>query len=671
MRAMLKVKGGASASERSSEQNKAPEAPPTASCIPQAGTTDRIDVSAPISNAAGSMSSCSLTSRQPFTVERQKSDGDRDIIDRGLISIATAKLLLETYRRDLYPLFPMVAVPQYVTMEQMRQSRPTLFLTILAAAAMKDHPHLSAALDKEILQNYATRSLVQSEKSLQLVQSFLLSAVWYHPPKKFEQLKYYEYIHMAATMAMDMGIGTRPVPHRSQFGPGNGRDVHHLEDARNPDLSMSNRSGDFDIDTSSLESRRTFVSCYCLCTGVSINTRRPNMLRKTFYLKECVDYIEQCPDAEPADRRLVAWARLLMISDEIAISFSYDDPGGIASISELKTQMMLKDFGKRLETWHREVPENDMSQTLLMIYWSMRLYLHEVALHVDHSPDDFNAPFQMGTIHRWQGEPVPTGVLAEAVAECITCCHNVLTTFIDMDAEALRALPILGYVRISFAAFVLAKLCLSASHPESQIARVLDRDALQAQSILDRTILHVKAAVGTTGCKIPSIFLALLFKLRQWCLNPMLIEESKENILEPEIRDRVVEDDEVSLMRGKSHRTNSANSASQSTPGSNTSTHAGSGESEPSYDETRRESVANTHYMPPTTLNPENQVTSLLDPADQMELDQNFFQLFQDMAGFDDVNAAGYESWAPSGLFGGRNDFYFPPPLGNGQAPVP
>lgn len=122
--------------------------------------------------------------------------------------MATARQLFETYKTDLFHHYPMVYVASDVTADAMRRTKPTLFLAIIAAASSKQNPELSAVLDKEVLQAYAFRSLVQSQKCLELVQALLISAVWYYPPQRFGQLKYYEYVSMAASMAMDIGIGT-------------------------------------------------------------------------------------------------------------------------------------------------------------------------------------------------------------------------------------------------------------------------------------------------------------------------------------------------------------------------------------------------------------------------------------------------------------------------------
>lgn len=116
----------------------------------------------------------------------------RDVVDRGMVSMEVARRLVEHYKMNLYAQYPQVYIPDACTADDLRATKPTLFLAVIAAAAENEHPELAQVLDTEVLQEYATRSVVNSEKSVELVQSLLISAVWYVPPNKFGQLKYYE-----------------------------------------------------------------------------------------------------------------------------------------------------------------------------------------------------------------------------------------------------------------------------------------------------------------------------------------------------------------------------------------------------------------------------------------------------------------------------------------------
>lgn len=506
---------------------------------------------------------------------------------------------------------------------------------------------------------------------------------------RFGQLKYYEYIHMAATMAMDIGIGSRHVPKRGRFRKADARSldtakqasIHPAEDVRNPDLSMASRSRDKSPDTASLEARRTFLSCYIICAGVSLSLRRPNMLRVSSYIRDCADHLEQSPDAISTDPNLVAWVRLIMVAEEISTSFSYDDPGGMASITELRTQMMLKDFEARLASWYN-THDAVLTGSLIIMYYTVRLYLFEIALHVDHAPEDFKAPYQMGELHPIQdAEEVPTQVLAESVAGCINSAHALLTTFLLMDVESLRALPVFSYVRISFAAFILAKLSLSAAHPRSRIARVLDKDSLKVQNYMDRAILHVRNIVGNRKSRVPSIFLALLFKLRQWCLNPTsLIEDSEQAVHAsdsrhkheepgPSLLQSVTELDQNRITEHISSSSNSPQTVSPEASGGNTSsTSIGSTNHDASmlpptgastYEQSTQHLYGSTttgteaaqvfgQQPAPTFDTMQQDPTSIYNqPFDQMDVDGNdLFQFLGDMTSFPEGGLTGLDDWA-------------------------
>jgi hypothetical protein len=158
------------------------------------------------------------------------------------------------------------------------------------------------------------------------------------------------------------------------------------------------------------------------------------MLRTNSYIRECVAILEQSPDALPTDRIIAAWTSLVMIAEECSVAFSYDDLGGIASIADLRTQLTMKDFAERLSTWYRKYSGTDtLSAELKIMYYNVRLHLNELALHVDHSPEDFRAPFRMGHLNVMpEADDIPSAVLANAIADCISCSHKMLDEFFSM-----------------------------------------------------------------------------------------------------------------------------------------------------------------------------------------------------------------------------------------------
>lgn len=176
---------------------------------------------------------------------------DSDVVDRGIISMDDADRLFQAYNEHLVPHYPGVIFPVGLTAEELRKTKPTLFLSVIAAAAAQTDAHLFSILNSEVVSAYAHRTVIRGEKNLELVQAMIITSVWYFPPGKYAQLKFYEYIHMATTMALDLGLGMNPKSLRRRRGIS--------LDAE--DMSPG------PLDETELENRRTFLVCYLISTG--------------------------------------------------------------------------------------------------------------------------------------------------------------------------------------------------------------------------------------------------------------------------------------------------------------------------------------------------------------------------------------------------------------------
>ena len=137
-----------------------------------------------------------------------------DVVDRGLISMETAAQLVAVYVDDLVQHYPIVVLPQEMTANELRKSRPALFLAVIAAAALGINPKSSLMLNQELIRLFADQIFIVGEKSLELVQALLVTVLYYHRLDSDKQLQYYQYTHVAATMALDIGIGSAQGAHR-------------------------------------------------------------------------------------------------------------------------------------------------------------------------------------------------------------------------------------------------------------------------------------------------------------------------------------------------------------------------------------------------------------------------------------------------------------------------
>ena len=167
----------------------------------------------------------------------------QDVIGRRLLTMDAAEKLFESYCTELAYHMPIVIFSPHTTAADIRRRKPILFVAVLAAAASKSRPDLWRVLNDVVRQAYAQKVVMQGEKTLELVQAILITAIWYYPPDDFKDLNFYQYIHMAATMALDLGMGRAP----------------------SSDLQRKAQTDHPVVDSGHIESRRTLLGCYLMC----------------------------------------------------------------------------------------------------------------------------------------------------------------------------------------------------------------------------------------------------------------------------------------------------------------------------------------------------------------------------------------------------------------------
>jgi len=267
-----------------------------------------------------------------------------DVVDRGQITFDVAEQLFICYVEKMAPHFPAVVFPTGTTALQIRRQKPILFLAILAAAAGPIYPELQLDMTKEVMDIYANRIIVRGEKSLEIIQAIIVSTLWYYPPEHFEELKFYQLVHIAAVMAIDIGMGksSRAQPNRSGSATG--------YFYSNPRLKQPS------ADSNSVEARRAWLACYFLCCNTSMGLRRPNLIRWSNFMSDSLKVLETSPDAVSSDKHLCAWVRSQHIAEEVGYQFSMDDPFAKVSITDDKTHYALKKFENDLASWRQDVP---------------------------------------------------------------------------------------------------------------------------------------------------------------------------------------------------------------------------------------------------------------------------------------------------------------------------
>lgn len=147
------------------------------------------------------------------------------------------------------------------------------------------------------------------------------------------------------------------------------------------------------------------------------------------------------------------------------------------------------------------------------------LYMHEIAMHVDHNVEEFKPPYNEETIQGLVNPPkseVLTTTHVRALSQCLVAIDGVFDVFLKHSVEVLRCLPVANFVRVAYAVVVLIKMSLAASHTESGIGKIFVQSELKVEQRLDGLIHLFSGAAAGEKSRPSSKFLMVLVMLKTW-----------------------------------------------------------------------------------------------------------------------------------------------------------
>lgn len=430
--------------------------------------------------------------------ESSRSNGQHDLIDRGIITADRAAQLLDRYNYQMAPHLPGVVLPPHLTADELRETKPVLFLAIMAAAS-SGLPEIQRVAFRELIQTFADRVLVAGEKSIELVQAMNLSGLWYTPPEHVDGLKFYQLVHMAMVMALDLGLGKgRPrVSKPSLWGA--------PPSMRHPQP-----------DSTTIEARRTWLLCYYTTVNTAMSLHRPFLLRWTSFMAECMDILESSPEAAPTDKYFCHLVWTHRLAEEIGFQFCMDDPSVSVSLSDHMTQHRIRSFERELDKHKTQVPVELLQPSLKLSFHTLSLYMHELALQTDPA-DAVKSPFVPESAASTSNATL-TPAYTSALAACLTAIDGMFDTFLSMDPGSIRCMPIFNLVRVSYALVILIKIYSAASNPASDLGKVIDKDSLKVEQKLSDLLEVYRAIVAIDKNHPASNFLTVVVLVRAWFL---------------------------------------------------------------------------------------------------------------------------------------------------------
>ncbi|KAJ5758009.1 uncharacterized protein N7511_006703, partial [Penicillium nucicola] len=441
----------------------------------------------------------------PPGVEMEESEPVKDVIDRGIVSLEDAEQLVAYFVHELASFFPLVVLPLSTTAAQLRQTKPVLFLSVIAATSISVDAGLAAVLNREMVRLYSERFFIEGEKSLELVQALLLMIIFYFPPASPLKLQFYQYTHIASTMALEIGLANkRRVSKKSDR---KGRHEPH--------------------DELLAEQARAVLGCYHLGSTVAMKTRRQNLLQFNDWMTECVKHLEHSPHR--TDQHLAVWFELQRITDEAMSSFGLDDTSATTPLTESRVQAVLRWFDKRMDTWKKNTPSDMLTVPMILEYRSTALAMYELGVgegyrdpdaikrryftlptlddEPEHDPessdpDPTTAPIEPNASQQTGDTNSLSAIRIDINIKWMNAAQEMLDTVLACSIDTMRKLPNLMYTRLATAVTALLKIHFSVR--TGALGEVVTPETVNVAYYLEAIAAKLGEAGGGGKFKIPS-----------------------------------------------------------------------------------------------------------------------------------------------------------------------
>ena len=448
---------------------------------------DQMEATPPNSEADKSTPSGSQNMTSSSTSPPEVSDNtplpwlDSVDLDEGM-----ARQLFTEYKQILMPEFPLVVIPEVTTFDELKQKSPTLLLATVTAASSAHQSELFSTLHSRLTQVVLNKAMIRGEKSLELIEAIEILVGWFCPPDDIKFLNFYQYIHLAATMALELGL------------------VGATQDEPAVVTTCKHNT----------RTKRLALAVYHSCSSSAMSLRRRNILHATSDMRRSLKILAVSPDI--MDQRLAALVELQLIAetaDELR-STPLDEESAAENVV-----LRIQEVEQQFESWEHGLAANVKTGSLMSHYHFSRSKLFEAALRNCRGVSSLVPPY-LPLAAGPQGENDILTWTEERAALLIGGeYHAIMQTCLAAPPETLRRYPTVNYARVAHATKGL--FALRGVLKQGQGGRgsnMIDTDIVLSMRE------HLDVTAGASKCRVPAKF--------SWLLGTISKAASKERDVE-------------------------------------------------------------------------------------------------------------------------------------------
>ncbi|KIX02452.1 uncharacterized protein Z518_08393 [Rhinocladiella mackenziei CBS 650.93] len=420
--------------------------------------------------------------------------------------------LFSHFRTEMSQYFPFVVVPPDATAVAFKEGKPFLFRCCVTAACHPD-PHVQRQLVEELLRYLGDRMLLNSERSLDLLQGVLVLIAWYQFYNHYNP-QLMNLLHLASALVIDLGLN-RPC-HSGPWPPvGMVTEVTQLIHG-GPVMQGAHTSDE-----------RRAVLGVCYFTGkISSCFRRLDPVRWTPHLEDCCNSLLAAAEY-PTDVYAVQFVQLYRITER------YSPYLATRSYAEVPIRTYVRCFEEDIEKYQQRLPPDLAKNALMRMHiLSAQIGLYEAVVNAE-----CDAPIQR----------------AEALHACLQRVKSLYDVLDGQPPDSLPNLPFLAWIHVVHALIVVAKLSfLVADGWDLQYVRT---SPVNFESVLDCLITKLESVAQhnlrefRTPNAVSARFMLYAEKTRvwkRWYENKIKVEAAPHTSQPPDIGGAVLPmDDQV------------------------------------------------------------------------------------------------------------------------------
>ncbi|KAL8918835.1 MAG: hypothetical protein Q9172_005249 [Xanthocarpia lactea] len=349
--------------------------------------------------------------------------------------------------------FPFVLIPSTTQVQALQSRKPLLFLAILMTASGRDRP-LQIALEDRYRRELAAKTIINSHKSLDCLQSILIYLAWYHYHFSPQSQQIYQLLLLAISMATDLGI---------------------LHRRKKPVIEIST-SSITEVPTISpevqREAQRACLACYYLSTSISGALSRPNLLQYSPYMAQCCKELAQAQE-HASDVSLTHIISLNRLGEDIQAAFHEDDENSVLRAEQTRVQMLLQSLERQLKDWKVEASQdnkrigkfltNSHKKCLLgscndLVLLDLSYNFYDMVLHI------IGTQLQPSTNITHSSGPTNTISLLDILLSCLEAGKAYLDTILCIPSSQYHYFSFIVWMRLPYVLLKLSKLCFPSEH---------------------------------------------------------------------------------------------------------------------------------------------------------------------------------------------------------------